>query len=109
MPTIALQKPIDDFSNSSKVVLSLINRLYSNSYVIVDNLYTFPELFRKLCQHRADSFGTLTKKKGLPDGLWLWKPKKGMLIEPMKKFCDRKFVASAGVTLTKAKVLKQYL
>ena len=106
MPTIALQKPIDDFSNSSKVVLSLINRLYSNSYVIVDNLYTFPELFRKLCQHQTDSFGTLTKRKGLPDGLWLWKPNKGMLIEPMKKFRDRKFVASAGVTFTKAKMLK---
>lgn len=106
MPTIAPQKPIDDYSNPSKVVLFLINGLYRNGYVVLDKLYTVPELFRELCQHQTDSFGTLTKKKGLPDGLWLWKPQKGMLIEPMKKFCDRKFVASAGMTLTKAKLLK---
>ena len=62
-----------------------MNGLYEKGYVVVENLYTAPELFRELCQDQIDSFGIVRKKRGVPDNFWSWKPQKGMLIGANEK------------------------
>ena len=59
---------------------------------MVDNLYTSPELARTLFENGTDIYGTIRKKKGLPQNLWQWKPQKGVGIEPIMKFCDEEFI-----------------
>ena len=89
LPGVALPKPFDEYGNPSKVVLSLLNGLYNKGYkVVLDNLYTSPELLRALVQNETDAFGTLRSKKGLPSDFWKWNPQKGLDIQPMTKFCD---------------------
>ena len=46
-PNVKLPKPFGAYTGPSKVVLSLIDALYNQGYkVILDNLYTSPELLR---------------------------------------------------------------
>ena len=61
-------------------------------YIIDDNLYTSPELARTLFDNVTDIYGTLRKKKGLPQNFWQWKLQEEVGIEPMMKFCDEKLV-----------------
>ena len=61
-------KPFEEYTNYSKVVLSLMDGLYNQGYsVTLDNLYTYPELLLALYQNGTDCFGTLRKKNGLPE------------------------------------------
>ena len=90
---IDLLKDFDEYANPSKVVLSLASTILNQGYcIIVDNLYTSPELARTFFENGTDIYGTLRKKKGLPQNFRKWKPQKGIGIEPMMKFCDKKFV-----------------
>ena len=92
-PSVDLPKSFNDYSNPSKIVLSLAEGLYGQGYcIIVDNLYTSPELLLALYKNNVDCYGTLRKKKGLPKDFWSWKPKKEVGVEPIRKFCDQKFM-----------------
>ena len=76
-PNVKLLKPFGDCAGPSKVTLSLIDGLYDQGYkVVLDNLYTSPEILRALIENGTDSFGTLRRKQGLPSGFWEWKPPK---------------------------------
>ena len=76
-PGVVLPKPFDEYGNSSKVVLSLLHGLYNKGYkVMLDNLYTSPDLLRALVQNETDGFGILRSKKGLPSDFWKWNPQK---------------------------------
>ena len=57
-------KRIDDFSNPSKVVLSLSSSILNQGYcIIVDNLYTSPELASVLLDDETGCYGALTKER----------------------------------------------
>ena len=87
--SVDLLKSFNDYSNPSKIVLSLAEGLFGQGYcIIVDNLYTSPELLLALYKNNVDCDGTLRKKKGLPKNFWLWKPIKEVAVEPIRKFCD---------------------
>ena len=90
---INLPKNFDEYKSPSKVVLSLASSILNQGYcVIVDNLYTSPELARALFENGTDIYGTLRKKGGLPKDFWKWKPQKGIGVAPMIKYCDEKFI-----------------
>ena len=89
---INLLQDFDKYENPSKVALSLASPFLNQGLIIVDNLYTSPELARTLFENGTDIYGTLRKKEGLPQKFWQWKPQKGVGIEPTMKFCDKKFV-----------------
>ena len=92
-PNVILPKEFDEYTNYTKVVLSLIDGLYKQGYsVTVDNLYTSPELLLALYANGTDGYGTLRKKKGLPKDFWLWKPVKGVGELPLIKFHDKKLM-----------------
>ena len=61
-------------------------------YILLDNLYTSPELLRLLFMHHTDAYGTLRKKAGLPTDFWQWKPVKEVGAQPMVKFCEELMV-----------------
>ena len=89
-PDVKLPKPFGDYTGPSKVVLSLIDGLDNQGYtVVLDNLYTSPELLRTLIENGTDSFDTLTRKQGLPSGFWELKPSKSYLpsLPPIYQFC----------------------
>ena len=94
-PNAKLPKLFGDYTGPSKVVLSLIDGLYNQGYkVVLDNLYTSPELLRALIENGTDSFGTLRRKQGLPFGFCEWKPPpppppKSYLssLPPISEFC----------------------
>ena len=89
-PNVKLPKPFDDYTGPSKVVLSLIDGLYNQGYkVVLNNLYTSPELLRALIENGTDSFGALRRKQGLPSVFWEWKPPKSYLssLPPISEFC----------------------
>lgn len=67
-----------------------MNGLFENGLIVVDNLYTTPEIFRELYQDQIDSLGILRKKKGVPDGFWSWKPQKAMLIGAKEKLLQQR-------------------
>ena len=74
--------------------------LYGQGYcIIVDNLYTSPEPLLALYKNNVDCYGTLRKKEGLPKDFWSWKPKKEVGVEPIRKFCDQKFMVMLMVML----------
>ena len=87
---VQLLKPFNDYTGPSKVVLSLIDGMYNQGYkVVLDNLYTSPELFRVLLENGTDAFGTLRRKYGLPPDFWDWKPPKLYLtsLPPIVQYC----------------------
>ena len=64
---IDLLKDFDEYTNPSKVVLSLASTILNQGYcIIVDNLYTSPELARTLFENGTNIYGTLRKLKSLP-------------------------------------------
>ena len=68
---VQLFKPFNDYTGPSRVVLSLIDGMYNQGYkVVLDNLYTSPELFRVFLENGTDVFGTLRRKNGLPLDFW---------------------------------------
>ena len=89
-PDVLLPKAFDEYTNYSKVVLSLICDYYNQGYnVALDNLYTSPELLKALYTNGTDAFGTLRKKEGLPADFWSWKPNKGIGETPKIQFCEK--------------------
>ena len=65
-PSITLPKPFEDYSNPSKIVLSLLEGFHNAGYnFALENLHTSPELLRVLFENKTDPYGTLHKKKGL--------------------------------------------
>ena len=67
---ITLPKPFEDYSNPSKIVLSLFEGFYNAGYnLTLDNLYTSPEFFffffflSVLFENKTDAYGTLRKKR----------------------------------------------
>ena len=61
---ITLPKPFEDYSNPSKIVLSLFEGFYNAGYnLALDNLYTSPELLRVLFENKTDAYGALRKKR----------------------------------------------
>ena len=86
-----LHKPFAEFGNPSKVVMSLRDKYLGQGYSLtVDNLYTSPELAKFLYENRTDIYGTLRRKKGLPEDFWNWKPTKGE--PPQVMFCGHLLV-----------------
>ena len=88
--TIYIPKPFGDYTGPSKVVLPLIDGMYNQGYkVVLDDLYTSPELLRALIENGTDSFATLRRKQGLSSGFWEWKPPKSYLssLPPISEFC----------------------
>ena len=87
---VHLLKPFSDYTGPSRVVLSLIDGMYNQGYkVVLDNLYTSPELFRVFLENGTDAFGTLRRKYGLPPDFWDWKPPKLYLtsLPPIVQYC----------------------
>ena len=66
-------------------------------------MYTSPELLLALYKNNVDCYGTLRKKKGLPKDFWSWKPKKEVGVEPIRKFCDQKFMVMRWIDAYKTK------
>ena len=92
-PTIPLPKGFDEYTNPSKVVLSLMEGFYNQGYnIALDNLYTSPELLKALFLNKTDAYGTLRKKEGLPQNFWEWKPVKGVGESAETKFCDETYI-----------------
>ena len=59
-PSITLPKPSEDYSNLSKIILSLLEGFYHARYnLALDNLYTLPELLQMLLENKSDAYGTL--------------------------------------------------
>ena len=59
-PSITLPKPSEDYSNLSKIILSLLEGFYHARYnLALDNLYTLPELLQVLLENKSDAYGTL--------------------------------------------------
>lgn len=106
-PSIPLPKEFDDYSNPSKVVLSLMEGFYSKGYnIVLDNLYTSPELLKALYQNDTDAYGTLRKKEGLPPKFWEWKPVKGFGEPADIKYCDQVYMVLRWNDAYKTKKVK---
>ena len=74
-PSFDLLKSFNDYSNHSKIVLSLAEGLYGKGYcTIVDNLYATPEFLLVLYKNIVDCYSAIRKKKGLLKDFWFWKP-----------------------------------
>ena len=70
-PVEELSKQFDDYTNPSKVVLSLLRGFYNKGYcVTLDNFYTSPEIAKELLSIGTDCYGTLRKKQDLPSDFW---------------------------------------
>ena len=66
-PVEELYKQFNDYTNTSKVVLSLLRGFYNKGYcVTLDNFYTSPEIAKELLSLETDCYGTLRKKQDLP-------------------------------------------
>ena len=77
--SVPLPKDFEEYKNTSKVVLSLMEGYYSAGYnLALNNLYTSPELLKALFFNKTDAYGTLRKKEGLPSDFWSGKPVKGI-------------------------------
>ena len=71
----------------------MAEEFYGQGYcIIVDNLYTSPELLLALYKNNVDCYDTLREKKDLPKDFWSWKPNKEVGVEPIRTFCDQKFM-----------------
>ena len=82
-PSVQLPKQFDEYENPSKVVLSLMEGFYQKGYnIVLDNLYTSPELLKALYLNITDAYGTLRKKEGLPKDFWVWQPSKALANQP---------------------------
>ena len=70
-PVEELSEQFDDYTNPSKVVLSLFRGFYNKGYcVTLDNFYTSPEIAKELLSIGTDCYGTLRKKQDLPSDFW---------------------------------------
>ena len=84
-PVEELSKQFDDYSNPSKVILSLLRGFYNKGHcVTLDNFYTSPGIAKELLSLETDCYGTLRKKQDLPSDFWQRKPVKGEL--PIAKY-----------------------
>ena len=103
-PVEELYKQFNDYTNTSKVVLSLLRGFYNKSYcVTLDNFYTSPEIAKELLSLETDCYGTLRKKQDLPSDFWQWKPVKGEL--PIAKY-NGNILVSRWSDVTKTKSVK---
>ena len=87
-PSITLPKPMEDYSNPSEIVLSLLEGFYNAGYnLAMENLCASPELLRVLFENKT-CIWIFAGKKGLPADFWSWKPTKGVGEPPKVKFCN---------------------
>ncbi|XP_066924070.1 piggyBac transposable element-derived protein 4-like [Clytia hemisphaerica] len=92
-PDVPLPKNFLEYTNPSKVVLSLMTGYYNKGYnLALDNLYTSPELLKALYTNGTDAYGTLRKKEGLPEDFWQWDPVKGVGEPAEVKYCDKTYM-----------------
>ena len=106
-PPVVLPKDFESYTNPEKVVLTLLEQYWEQGYkVILDNLYTSPDLARALFENRTDCFGTLRKKKHLPHNFWTWKPPKGVGENAQVQFSNEKYMVCRWNDPYKSKKVK---
>ncbi|XP_066920134.1 piggyBac transposable element-derived protein 4-like [Clytia hemisphaerica] len=92
-PDVPLPKNFLEYTNPSKVVLSLMTGYYNKGYnLALDNLYTSPELLKALYKNGTDAYGNLRKNEGLPEDFWQWNPVKGVGEPAEVKYCDKTYM-----------------
>ena len=121
---------LKDEAYGSKVVLELMSPLLNQGYMItMDNWFSSPDLFEKLCKNETDAIGTLRQnRKGVPAEIKQAKLKKGEHVSAYKdklmimKWKDKKDICLMSTThdarmvsrsvrsqdLTKPKVVLDY-
>ena len=89
-PSVDLPKSFNDYSNPSRIVLSLAEGLFGQGYcIIVINLYTSPELLLALHKNNVDCHGTLRKKKGPPKHFCCGSLKKKLVWNRLENFATK--------------------
>lgn len=97
---------LKDEAYGSKVVLELIDPLLNQGYMVtMDNWFTSPDLFEKLCNKKTDAIGTLRQnRKGVPNEIKQAKLKKGEHVSAYKdklmviKWKDKKDICLMSTT-----------